>query len=105
MSNIREIKENMIFQGEEESIVYSLTTTPWGTGPTTTQATIYTVVGDTYTNLTTTNMTGAASIVNDVITLPTIHSLTAGTLYRVQVWFTAASGNIFEAVALIKAER
>jgi len=104
MSNKREIKENIIPQGEEESIVYTLTTTPWGSTPTSTAAAIFTVVGDTYTNLTTTCMTGSTSVTGDVITLPSIHSLTAGTLYRVEMLFTC-SGNVFEAVALIKAER
>ena len=104
MSNIREIKENMIFQGSDESIVYSLTTTPWGSTPTSTAAAIFTVVGDTYTNLTTTCMTGSTSVTGDIITLPSVHSLTAGTQYRVEVLFTS-SGNIFEAVAMIKAER
>ena len=104
MSNFREIKENMIYQGADESIVYSLTTTPWGSTPSSTAAAIFTVVGDTYANLTTTNMTGSTSVTGDIITLPAIHSLTAGTQYRVEVLFTS-SGNVFEAVALIKAER
>jgi hypothetical protein len=104
MSKIREIKEGMQYQGADETIVYTLTTTPWGATPTSTAAAIFTVVGDTYTNLTTTCMTGATSVVGDVITLPSIHTLTAGTLYRVEVLFTS-SGNVFEAIALIKAER
>ena len=104
MSTRREIKEGMQPQGEAEEIVYTLTTTPWGSTPSSTAAAIFSVVGDTYTNLTTTNMTGVTSVTGDVITLPTIHSLTAGTQYRVEVLFTA-SGNVFEAVALIKAER
>ena len=104
MNTKREIKEDMIYQGADETIVYSLTTTPWGSTPTSTAAAIFSVVGDTYANLTTTCMTGATSVVGDVITLPSIHTLTAGTLYRVEVLFTA-SGNIFEAIALIKGER
>ena len=104
MSKIREIKEGMQYQGADETIVYSLTTTPWGSTPSSTAAAIFTVVGDTYTNLTTTCMTGATSVTGDIITLPSIHTLAAGTQYRVEVLFTA-SGNIFEAVAMIKAER
>ena len=104
MSKERTIKEGMMPQGEDESVVYNLTTTPWGSTPTSTAAAIFTVVGDTYTNLTTTNMTGSTSVTGDIITLPAVHSLTAGTQYRVEVLFTC-SGNVFEAVALIKAER
>jgi len=43
-------------------------------------------------------------VTGDVITLPKITGLTAGTLYRVEVAFTCTS-NVFEAVAFIRAER
>lgn len=100
----REIIEGVQLQGEDESIVYTLTTTPWGSSPSSESAKIYSIVGDTITDTTTTNMTGSASAANDVITLPAIHSLSAGTLYRVEVKFTC-SGNTFEAYAFILGER
>jgi len=100
----REIIEGTQVQGSDESIVYTLTTTPWGSSPSSESAKIYSVVGDTITDVTSTNMTGSASAANDVITLPAIHSLAAGTLYRVEVKFTC-SGNVFEAYAYIKGER
>lgn len=100
----REITEGRQLQGEDETVVYTLTTTPWGTSPSSESAKIWEVDGDTYTDKTSTNMTGSASATNDVITLPGVHSLTAGTLYRVEVLFTC-SGNIFEAYAEIQAER
>ena len=104
MSNIREIKEGLQYQGADETIVYTLTTTPWGSDPSSVAAKIYTVVGDTLTDVTTTNMTGAASATGDVITLPAIKALAAGTTYRVEIAFTC-SGNIFEAFAELQAER
>ena len=100
----REITEGRQSQGSDETIVYTLTTTPWGSSPGTTSAKIYEVDGDTYTDKTSTLMSGSASATNDVITLPAISGLTAGQLYRVEVLFTC-SGNVFEAYAEIMGER
>jgi len=104
MSNIREIKEGLQYQGADETIVYTLTTTPWGSTPSSTAAKIYEVDGDTLTDKTTTQMTGATSVTGDIITLPAITALVAGTLYRVEIVFTC-SGNVFEAFAELQAER
>ena len=104
MSNIREIKEGLQYQGADETVVYTLTTTPWGSTPTTTAAKIYEVDGDTLTDKTTTQMTGATAVTDDIITLPAVTALVAGTLYRVEIVFTC-SGNVFEAFAELQAER
>ena len=104
MSNLREIKEGLQYQGEDETVVYTLTTTPWGSSPSSEAAKIFEVDGDDLTDVTATKMTGAASATNDVITLPAIVSLVAGTLYRVEIVFTC-SGNVFEAFAELQAER
>lgn len=104
MSNLREIKEGLQYIGEDETIVYTLTTTPWGSDPSDPSAAIYEVDGDTLTDVTEDCMTGSAAAVNDVITLPAIAGCTAGTDYRVEVTFTC-SGNVFEAFAELKAER
>lgn len=103
MSNLREIKEGLQYQGADETVVYTLTTTPWGSDPDTVSAKIYSVVGDTITDTSSTNMTGSATATGDVITLPAIKALVAGTYYRVEVKFTC-SGNIFEAFAELQAE-
>jgi hypothetical protein len=47
MSNIREIKEGLQYIGEDEIIVYTLTTTPWGSNPGVATAKIFEVDGDT----------------------------------------------------------
>ena len=104
MSNQREIKEGLQYQGADETIVYTLTTTPWGSDPSSEAAKIYEVDGDTLTDKTTTQMSGSASATGDVITLPAVTALVAGTLYRIEVVFTC-SGNVFEAFAELQAER
>ena len=104
MSVIREIKEGIQYQGADEIIKYTLTTTPWASTPTNTSAKIYSISGETYTDVTTSCMTGSTSVVGDIITLPAIASLTAGTRYRVEVKFTV-SGNTYEPFAYIMAER
>ena len=103
MATSRQITEGRQYQGSDENITYTLTTTPWGSSPTSTSAKIFSISGDTLTDVTSTNMTGATSVTGDVITLPAIDGLTAGTEYRVEVKFTI-SGNIFEAFAFILCE-
>jgi hypothetical protein len=103
---IRQVRESPITQGADESVAYALTTTPWGSSPGTVSAKIYSIDNATgeFTDVTTTNMTGSASAAGDVITLPVISGLTAGTRYRVEVKFTCA-GNVLETYAIIEAER
>lgn len=104
----REVKEGKQYQGADETIVYKITTTPWGTSPTvnTTDAKIYSfnLGTEAYTDVTSANMTGSLSASSNVLTLPAISGLTAGTRYRVEVKFTSA-GNIFEPYFWIWAQR
>ena len=100
----REIKEGLQSQGSEERIAYTLTTTPWGSSPTNDAAKIFEVVAGVYTDVTTDKMTGITSVAGDIITLPVIHSLIAGMMYRVEVLFTC-SGNVFEAFAYVLGEK
>jgi hypothetical protein len=104
MAVSREVVEGVQIQGEDEKIAYSITTTPWGSTPTTGSV----VVKDAsaaYAVVTTTVMpTGSLSILLDVITLPLLQSLTAGHTYRVEVKFTVG-GNIEEAYFNVRAER
>jgi hypothetical protein len=104
MVKIREVVESPLPQGADEEIVYGLDVTNWGAAPTTTSAKIYSVADDgALTDATATCMTGSTSVGGNVITLPLIHTLTAGTQYRVEVKFTIGS-NIFEAYFFIEAE-
>ena len=110
MSVIRQVIQSPIDQGADEDIVYQITTTPWGSSPGSSSAKIYSYAGDdendtaSYTDVTSTNMTGAASESGDVVTLPAIDALVAGSKYRVEVQFTC-SGNVFEPYFWIHAER
>ena len=105
----REIKEGLQEQGVEEEIVYTLTTTPWGSSPSSITAKVYSVdetsTPPTYTDVTSTIMpTGSASAVGDVISLPKAKSMTEGVLYRFEVKFTC-SGNVFEPYAMVRCKR
>lgn len=105
MTRAREIREGMQYQGVDEQIIYTLTTTPWGSSPSSVSAKIYSIAGNgTRTDVTSTCMSGTCSVNGDVITLPTILSLSDGTLYRIEVKFSC-SGNVFEAYAYIKGEQ
>jgi hypothetical protein len=109
MTAKREIKEGKQYQGVEEEVAYTLTTTPWGSTPTSITAKVFSVpsngVDSDYTDTTTDNFpTNSPSASGDIITLSPLKSLVLDTLYRVEVKFTA-SGNIFEAYAYVKAER
>lgn len=98
----REVAEGRQYQGVDEQIIYTLTTTNFGSTPTG----VTMVVKDTSdddTDVTTDVTTGSTSVASDVITLKTIKSLTANHLYRVEVKFTSGS-NIFEPYFYIKAE-
>jgi hypothetical protein len=89
----RVILESPIYQGVDERIAYRLTTTPWGSSPSSPSVVIKNAAG---TDVTATYTTGSASAAGDVITTPTIHGLVANTWYRLEIKFTI-SGNVLEA--------
>ena len=99
----RQTKERNIVQGIDEEIVYTLTTTPWGPTPIGVSVKAYDM-SDPWTDVTATVLSGSASVVGDIITLPILESLTEGKRYRIEVKFTAG-GNIFEAWFEVGAER
>jgi hypothetical protein len=94
MQFTRDITQGRQSQGADEQIVYSLTTTNWGSSPTNVTVKAYDLT-DSNTDVTSTVLSGSASVSGDVITLPTLKSLTAGRIYQVEVLFTAG-GSIFE---------
>ena len=91
-------------QGEDESIVYTVTTTEWGSAPTGVVVTAYEVVGHDKTDVSATVLTGASAVAGDVITLPALASLTAGEMYRVEVQFDTG-GNTFECYFYVTGEQ
>lgn len=114
MTVSREIKEGPQPQGADEQVPYRLDTANWNSDPSSpatpsaATAYIYTVTDvagvETFTDVTSTKMSGSCSISGQYITMPTILSLVAGTKYRWECKFTL-SGNIFEAFGIINAER
>lgn len=101
----REVKEGTQYQGADEEVYYKITTTPWGSTPSSTGASAYTVSGSTYTDVSTTVLTGSTSVSGDVITLPKLSSLTEGTAYRIEVGFTESNGNVYECYFHVQCER
>lgn len=101
----RIIIESPLFQGSDEQIAYKLTTTPWGSTPTSITAKIYLVETNVWTDYSTSCFGATTSTVSgDVITLPTVKSLTAGSKYRLEIKFSSG-GNIFEPYVIIEAQR
>ncbi len=99
----RQTIERGLVQGEDEQVIFSITTTPWGSDP----ASVTVVakdVDDDYADVSATVLFGSPSVSGDVITLPTLKSLTAGKQYRIEVKFTVSS-NVLEAFFFIKAQR
>ena len=103
MAVSREVKESPLRQGTDEQIAYTLTTTPWGSTPTSVAVAAYDITSGTRTLVTSTVLSGAASVSGDVITTPVVKSLTASSVYRLEILFTV-SGNIEEAYLIINAE-
>ncbi len=99
----REVKEGMQVQGEDEQIAYSITTTPWGSDPSSVVVVVKDESAD-FADVTDTVTSGSASANGDIITTPIIKSLTAGRTYRVEVKF-ASGANVFECYFRIRAER
>lgn len=92
-SKTREVKESPLHQGEDEVIAYKFSTTPWdSSSPASPSAVIKDADG---TDVTSTNMSGSASVASTDITTPSVTGLTAGAKYRVEVKWTD-SGNTLE---------
>lgn len=81
----REVVESPIYQGAEEEIYWAIDTAPWGGSPISPEAAAYDGDGD---DVTSTVFTGDSSVADDVITLPKLHSLTAGAQYQITVTWT-----------------
>lgn len=101
MATWREVVEGILYQGVDEEISYTLTTTNWGSDPSSISVVVKERDG---TDVTTTVMpTNSPSVAGDVITLSPLKSLTKGKEYRVDVQFTAG-GNVWEAYFRVVAQ-
>jgi hypothetical protein len=100
MANKREVNEGLQYQGVDEEVVYSITTTPWGSDPSGPTAVLLDPDGE---DVSATMLSGAPNATGDVITTPIVKSLIAGELYRLDIKFTAG-GQVLECYFEILAE-
>lgn len=92
------VNESPRRQTPDERIAYNITSTPWGSSPSSLAMYVYDVtVPGTSTDVTSTVTEGSLSAASDVITTKRIHSLTAGHDYRVDVQFQDSNSNTWEA--------
>lgn len=101
----RAIKESPLSQGEDESITYTLTTTPWGSSPTVDSVTVFDVTDAQETadwvDVTSTVMpVNSPTVDGDVITLSPLENLTDGHVYRIEIQFTCGTST-FETYGFI----
>ena len=89
---ILEVAEGMRYQSTTEQLIYKITTTNWGTSPSSPVVAVYIGATDVTSTVMPTNTPTAAA---DVITLSPLKSLSNGYIYRVEVTFTSGS-NVFE---------
>lgn len=88
-----EIKEGLQWQGENEAVTYTVTTTPWGSSPSSPSVTVEDL-NNNEKDVTSSVATGSASVAGDVITLPEISGLQRGHRYRVRVAFTTGGNDL-----------
>jgi hypothetical protein len=95
-----EVVEGLQEQTSSEEVIYSITTTNFGSSPSSVTAAAYEVGPET--DVTTTVFpTNSPSVVGNVITLSPLKLLTKGKTYRIEVKFTSGS-NIFECYFRVK---
>lgn len=104
MAISREVREGKQNQGVDESIAYTITTTPWGGTPSSVSVVVKDVSDPAAPSVVTATVmpTGSASVAGDVITLPALKLLTAEHLYKVEVMFTSG-GNVLECYLMVEA--
>ena len=89
-----EVVEGIQPQSADEEVIYSLTTTPWGSNPTNVSVKAYEV--DTENDVTSTVFPiNSPSVNGDVITLSPLKDLTRNKTYRIEIKFTSG-GSILE---------
>lgn len=99
----REVIEGTQAQGADESIAYTITSTPWGTAPTI-DSIVAKDMTEGGTDVSAIVLSGASSVAGDVMTLQSLGHLTANHLYRIEVQFTTADGNTWECYLNVAAQ-
>lgn len=99
----REVKEGTIPQGVSEIIAYRLHIDPWGETPTGVVVKAYDITSGDRTDVTSTVLSGTATVTDNVITLPILQALTENRKYLIKVLFVVG-GNTMEANINVEAE-
>ena len=87
----RKIVESELYMGPAEQIAYTLTTTPWGSSPSSVACALYDSAGDDVTS--SHQISGSASASGDTITSWVLGSIDANEAYKF-VWTFTISSNI-----------
>ena len=99
---IREVKEGTQYQGADEELSYQITTTNWGSSPSSSSAKAYDENNNDSDVTSTVFPTNSPSESGDVITLSPLKSLTVDHSYRIEVKFTDGDSNIWETFFIVK---
>ena len=97
---IRQVKGSPKPQGESEEVAYYVDTTPWGGYG---SAEVVKLIDANENDVSLTNLTGAPSVVGNVITTPLVVSLGRGIKYRLEIQWVL-TGNTWEAFCDIHGE-
>lgn len=96
-----EVLEGTQNQSASEELIYSITTTPWGSTPTSIVVAAYDEASPDTDVTTTVFPTNTPTANGDVISLSALKALTRNHTYRIEVKFTSA-GNIYECYFRVK---
>jgi len=105
MRSIREAKESPVEVGIDERPFISVTTTPWGSSPTSLSVKAYKYSNGVYTDVTSTVFpSGSPAAVGDVITFPALVPQAEGDVYRIDFKFTANT-SVYEGYVTVDVRR
>lgn len=78
-------------QRPDEQVVRAVDVTPWGDSPSSVTTAVYRVDKTSSADVTADVVSGSASVASNVITTPTVQSLTDGKLYHLELTFVLGS--------------
>ena len=91
----RTFTEAQYTQGVDEVVAYGpVTTTSWGSNPTSPTLKVQEWVGNVWVDQSSTMTSGSCSVVGDVVSLPSIKSLVEGHAYKVILEFTIGASTL-----------
>jgi hypothetical protein len=93
---MRSVVEGRQVQGRDERLRYTIASSPWGTGPSDVEVTVW-LISDlaNWRDMSDVTLEGDSEVHGDIITTPWVSGLIAGALYRAEVRFTCGD-NTFE---------